>query len=137
VKLVGLLFINQINKPMKVATKKSSSGQVGRGAASNNHKVSSSVSTKNTYPGEKREKRPNEMPEKQESENERLEYPHETEFRQQDKGNDTQYGEQGDVTPPAPHEFPSVGNAKTDFASRPHGRTTGRMVGHEPGTEGI
>ena len=25
----------------------------------------------------------------------------------------------------------------TDFASRNQGRTTGRMVGHEPGTEGI
>jgi hypothetical protein len=135
VKSVGLLIIKSNNKPMKVATKKSSGVQEGAEAKSNNNKVSSSVT--NTYPGEKSEKRPNEIPEKQESENERLEYPHETEFRQQDKGNDTRYGEQGDVTPPAPHEFPSVGNAKTDFAARRQGRTTGRMVGHEPGTEGI
>ncbi|MDB5061030.1 MAG: hypothetical protein JWP67_873, partial [Mucilaginibacter sp.] len=54
------------------------------------------------------------------------------------EGADTSYSEQNDVTPPNPHEFPSVGAAtKTDFASRPQGRTTGRMVGHEPGTEGI
>jgi hypothetical protein len=135
VKAIGLFIIKSNNKPMKVATKKSSAGQKGLSTKGNNNKVSSSV--KNTYPGEKREKRPNEMPEKQESENERLEYPHETEFSQQDKGNDTRYGEQGDVTAPAPHEFPSVGNAKTDFAARRQGRTTGRMVGHEPGTEGI
>jgi len=120
---------------MKVATKKSSTSQDGPRTKSNNNKVSSSV--KNTYPGEKREKRPNEIPEKQESENERLEYPNETEFSQQDKGNDTRYGEQGDVTPPKPHEFPSVGNAKTDFAARKQGRVTGTMLGHEPGTESI
>jgi len=40
-----------------------------------------------------------------------------------------------DVTPPEKREFPSVGPAETDFVSRPNGRTTGRMVGHEPGTE--
>ena len=118
---------------MKVASKKSSSGQSGPGVKSDRD----SSSAKNTYPGEKREKRPNEIPEKEESEHERLEYPNETEVRQQDKGNDVRYGETGDVTPPRPHEFPSFGNAKTDFAARPQGRTTGRMVGHEPGTEGI
>jgi hypothetical protein len=42
-----------------------------------------------------------------------------------------------DVTPPNHKDFPTVGPSKTDFESRPHGRTTGRMVGHEPGTEGI
>ncbi len=80
---------------------------------------------------------PDEMPEKHVSEHERLEYPAEKEFTQQDLGNDASYSEQIDVTPPRPKEFPSVGNPKTDFASRRQGRTTGRMVGHEPGTEGI
>lgn len=80
---------------------------------------------------------PDEMPEKHVSEHESLEYPAEKEFTQQDQGNDASYSEQTDVTPPRTKEFPSVGNVKTDFAARPHGRTTGRMVGHEPGTEGI
>lgn len=79
----------------------------------------------------------NEIPEQGESDNEKLGYPHETEVEQQDKGNDASYSEQNDVTPPRTHEFPAEGNAKTDFASRNTGRTTGRMVGHEPGTEGI
>jgi hypothetical protein len=135
VKSIGLFIIKSNNKPMKVATKKNSAGQKDLRSKGNTNKVSSSV--KNAYPGEKREKRPNEMPEKEESEKEQVIYPHETEFSQQDKGNDTRYGEQGDVTPPRPHEFPSVGNAKTDFAARKQGRVTGTMLGHEPGTEGI
>ena len=81
--------------------------------------------------------RPDEMPEKRQSDQEGSEYPRETEQEQQQDGNDASYSEQNDVTPPAPHEFPSVGNAKTDFVSKPYGRTTGRMVGHEPGTESI
>jgi hypothetical protein len=89
------------------------------------------------YPGEKSEPKPDEIPEKHESEHEESEYPSETEYEKQGDGNDASYSEQTDVTPPTPHEFPSVGNAQTDFVSRPHGRTTGRMVGHEPGTEGI
>ena len=99
--------------------------------------VSKSGDTKNTYPGEKREERPDELPFKHESEVPPPIHSHETELEQQDIGNDDPNGEQGDVTPPAPHEFPSFGNAKTDFVSRPLGRTTGRMVGHEPGTESI
>ncbi|MDB5008887.1 MAG: hypothetical protein JWQ84_18 [Mucilaginibacter sp.] len=81
--------------------------------------------------------RPNEIPEKKESENENLEYPNETEQEQQGEGSDTSYSEQIDVTPPAPHEFPSYGNAETDFTPGNHGRTTGRMIDHEPGTSGI
>jgi hypothetical protein len=80
--------------------------------------------------------RPNEIPEKRASEHEKSEYPREIEQEQQQGGNDASYSEQIDVTPPTPHEFPSFGNAKTDFASRKQGRTTGRMIGHEPGTEG-
>ncbi len=80
--------------------------------------------------------RPNEIPEKRESEHENLEYPHEREQHQQETGSDTSYSERVDVTPPKPHEFPGVGNTKTDFVSHKLGRTTGRMVGHEPGTEG-
>ena len=59
------------------------------------------------------------------------------EVNQVNRSADTSFSEQTDVTPPNKHEFPSVGPAKTDFESRPHGRTTGRMIGHEPGTEGI
>ena len=81
--------------------------------------------------------RPNEIPEKRESEQERSGYPHEREQEQQQGGNDASYSEQTDVTPPKQHEFPSFGNAQTDFKPSNHGRTTGRMVGHEPGTESI
>jgi hypothetical protein len=81
--------------------------------------------------------RPNEIPEKKESEKEKSGYPNETEQHQQEGGNDASYSEQTDVTPPKQKEFPSVGNAKTDFRPSDHGRATGRMVGHEPGTEGI
>ncbi|HEY2583247.1 MAG TPA: hypothetical protein VGI43_15655 [Mucilaginibacter sp.] len=94
-------------------------------------------SINNSYPGEKKEKRPNEVPEKRESEHEKSGYPRETEYRRPTKSSDASYSEQTDVTPPNPHEFPSVGNAKTDFVSRPYPRKTGRMVGHEPGTEGV
>lgn len=84
------------------------------------------------------ENHPDETPEERESDNEGTGYSTQTEINQQQEGADTSYSEQNDVTPPNPHEFPSVGAAtKTDFASRPHGRTTGRMLGHEPGTEGI
>ena len=52
-------------------------------------------------------------------------------------GSTDNYTEQNDVTGPDKREFPSVGHAQADFASRPTGRRTGRMVGHEPGTEGL
>jgi hypothetical protein len=81
-------------------------------------------------------KMPNENPGKPGSEKELL-YPHESEVEQQREGNDASYTERNDVTPPVKKEFPSVGAAKTDFESRKLGRTTGRMIGHEPGTEGI
>jgi hypothetical protein len=51
--------------------------------------------------------------------------------------NDKNYSEQNDVPAAEKRSFPSVGNAETDFASRSTGRHTGRMVGHEPGTEGL
>jgi len=85
----------------------------------------------------KKQEHPNEVPEKRKSEQEGSDYPHEIERQEQQGGSNASYSEQVDVTPPKPHEFPSVGNAKTDFVSKPYGRTTGRMVGHEPGTEGI
>ena len=62
---------------------------------------------------------------------------HETEANTPQEGADATFTERNDVTPPNKKEFPSVGPAKTDFESRKQGRTTGRMVGHEPGTEGI
>lgn len=81
-------------------------------------------------------KMPNENPGKPSSEEELL-YPHESEAEPQREGNDASFTERNDVTPPVKKEFPSVGPAKTDFESRKLGRTTGRMIGHEPGTEGI
>lgn len=80
---------------------------------------------------------PNEIPEKRESEREQSGYLPQVEQEQQQEGSDGSYSEQTDVTPPNQKEFPSVGNAETDFRPSDHGRTTGRMVGHEPGTEGI
>jgi hypothetical protein len=80
---------------------------------------------------------PNEIPEEGESKEEGSGYHSQSEVDQPQQGANTSYSEQTDVTPPNKKEFPSVGPAKTDFESRPHGGTTGRMVGHEPGTEGI
>jgi hypothetical protein len=80
---------------------------------------------------------PNEIPEREEADNEDLGAPSEQEYTTPQEGNDASFSEQTDVTPPRTHEFPSVGSPQTDFSSRNQGRTTGRMVGHEPGTEGI
>ncbi|GAA4340302.1 hypothetical protein GCM10023149_51590 [Mucilaginibacter gynuensis] len=80
---------------------------------------------------------PNETPEEREASEESTSFPSTREYSRPQEGNDASYSEQTDVTPPNPHEFPSEGPAKADFSSRPHGRTTGRMLGHEPGTEGI
>jgi hypothetical protein len=79
---------------------------------------------------------PNENPGKRISKEEIL-YPHESEAAPQREGADASYTERNDVTPPNKKEFPSVGAAKTDFEARKLGRTTGRMIGHEPGTESI
>ena len=81
-------------------------------------------------------KMPKENPGKSNSKEEIL-YPHESEANPQHEGADASFTERNDVTPPNKKEFPSVGPAKTDFESRNQGRTTGRMIGHEPGTEGI
>jgi hypothetical protein len=51
--------------------------------------------------------------------------------------NSGNYSEQNDVPAAEKRGFPSVGNATTDFVSRPTGRRTGRMVGHEPGTDSL
>ena len=97
------------------------------------------MKSNNQNPGKHQERpdehRSNEIPEKRESEHEKLGYPHVREQEQQQSGNDASYSEQTDVTPPNQHEFPSTGHATTDFKPSNHGRTTGRMVGHEPGTE--
>ena len=83
-------------------------------------------------------KRPAERPGKQDpSKKEEILYPNESEAANQREGADATFTERNDVTPPNRKEFPSVGPAKADFASRPQGRTTGRMIGHEPGTEAI
>jgi hypothetical protein len=79
---------------------------------------------------------PQENPGKKTSKEEIL-YPHESETAPQREGADASYTERNDVTPPNKKEFPSVGPAKTDFEAKKLGRTTGRMIGHEPGTEGI
>jgi len=82
-----------------------------------------------------KDKNPNQVPERNQPEKEKTGYPDETELTHQPEGNDASFSEQNDVTPPNQREFPSVGLAETDFVSRPNGRRTGRMVGHEPGTE--
>ena len=82
-------------------------------------------------------KMPNENPGKTSNSKKELIYPNEAEANEQREGADATFTERNDVTPPNKKEFPSVGIAKTDFVSRPQGRTTGRMIGHEPGTEGI
>jgi hypothetical protein len=106
-----------------------------------NYKLTKPMNTKNQNPEKKQERpehnRPDEIPEKRKSEQEGSGYHHQTEQEQQQEGNDASYSERNDVTPPNQHEFPSVGNAQTDFKPSNHGRTTGRMVGHEPGTESL
>jgi len=83
-------------------------------------------------------KRPSERPENTPpGQKEEILYPRESEAANQREGADATFTERNDVTPPNKKEFPSVGPAKTDFESRPYGRTTGRMIGHEPGTEAI
>jgi len=57
----------------------------------------------------------------------------ELENEQQQSADNVSYTEHLDVTPPNPHPFPSVGIAETDFVTHDHGRTTGRMIDHEPG----
>ena len=79
---------------------------------------------------------PKENPGKSTSKQEII-YPHESEASPQREGADASFTERNDVTPPNKKEFPSVGPAKTDFEARKLGRTTGRMIGHEPGTESI
>lgn len=93
-----------------------------------------SKNTKKETPG--RGNMPNEDSGKQTSKEEIL-YPHESEASPQREGTDASFTERNDVTPPNKKEFPSVGPAKTDFESKKLGRTTGRMIGHEPGTESI
>ncbi len=79
---------------------------------------------------------PNENPGERTSKEEIL-YPRESEAAPQREGADASFTGRNDVTPPDKKEFPSVGPAKTDFEARKLGRTTGRMIGHEPGTESI
>lgn len=88
-------------------------------------------------PNEVPQRNPNETPERDQADNENSGYSQQQEVQQQNDGSDTSYTEQNDVTPPEQHEFPSEGRATTDFRPNDHGRSTGRMVGHEPGTEGI
>jgi hypothetical protein len=57
--------------------------------------------------------------------------------QQRSDGRNATFSEQNDVTPPNKKDFPTEGPVTPDFASRPQGRTTGRMLGHEPGTESL
>ena len=81
--------------------------------------------------------RPDETPEKRQSEQEGSGYTPQREQQQHNSGNDASYSERNDVTPPNEKEFPSEGPARADFQPQHHSRSTGRMVGHEPGTESI
>ncbi|MBE9585761.1 hypothetical protein IM792_14995 [Mucilaginibacter sp. JRF] len=58
---------------------------------------------------------PNEIPEKEESEQEGSGYKPTREYNQPQEGNDTSYTEQTGVTPPKPQEIPPEGPAKSDF----------------------
>jgi hypothetical protein len=82
-------------------------------------------------------KSPVEKPARHQSEQEGSGYAPLREQQQHNRGNDASYSEQNDVTPPNHKEFPVKGPGKADFESRPYGRRTGRMVGHEPGTESL
>ncbi|MCJ8209980.1 hypothetical protein MUY27_09690 [Mucilaginibacter sp. RS28] len=79
---------------------------------------------------------PDETPEREESDNEDLRYPKETETRPGDSQSSSDWSEQIDVTPPTPHEFPGEGNTKADFHSRPFGRSSSRIIGSDPGLGG-
>lgn len=80
---------------------------------------------------------PDETPERRQSEQEGSGYSPQREQQQQDSGNDTSFSERIDVTPPNEKEIPAEGPARADFSPQHHNRSTGRMIGHEPGTEGI
>jgi hypothetical protein len=82
------------------------------------------------------ENRPEERPERRQTEQEGSGYNPQRE-QQQQSGDEGSFSEQVDVTPPNQKEFPTEGPGRTDFENRPQGRTTGRMLGHEPGTEGL
>lgn len=99
-----------------------------------NKSVKRENKTKASAPSRRPKERPENAPPGQKEE---ILYPRESEAANQREGADATFTERNDVTPPNRKEFPSVGPAKTDFESRPQGRTTGRMIGHEPGTEGI
>lgn len=81
--------------------------------------------------------RPDETPERRQSEQEGSGYTPHREQQQHNSGNDASFSEQTDVTPPNQKEFPAEGPARGDFSPQHHNRSTGRMVGHEPGTENI
>lgn len=81
--------------------------------------------------------RSQEAPKRHQSEQEGSGYAPQREQQTHTRNNDASYSEQADVTPPNHKEFPVVGPGKADFESRPQGRRTGRMVGHEPGTESL
>lgn len=80
-------------------------------------------------------KKPASIPEAgSEVKNTRPDLPHDVNLGSEQGDETPTYSEEHDVTPPEPHEFPSVGNPETDFVSPSrHGRKTGRMLDHEPG----
>jgi hypothetical protein len=78
--------------------------------------------------------RPDETPERRQTEQEGSGYSPQREQQQNNRSGDATFHEQDDVTPPNQREFPTEGPQKADFEKRNNGRTTGRMVGHEPGT---
>lgn len=73
------------------------------------------------------------IPKKKEPKQKRSDAVDELELEQHQSTSDSSYSENLDVIPPKPHEFPTFGIAETDFVTRDHGRSTGRMIDHEPG----
>jgi hypothetical protein len=82
---------------------------------------------------------PDEIPEEHQSGDGELDYPDEDRM---EKGSDDEvtYHEPKEVTPPAPSEgkpharHATLNNLDKSFTDQTHGRTSGRMIDHEPGT---
>ena len=75
----------------------------------------------------------NKTPKKEKPAQKRSDAVDELQEEQHQSSNEGSYSEHLDVIPPKPHEFPTFGIAETDFQPSDHGRTTGRMIDHEPG----
>ncbi|EHQ26066.1 hypothetical protein [Mucilaginibacter paludis] len=84
---------------------------------------------------------PNEIPEEGESGNGELDYPDDGGMEQAND-DEVEYEENNEVEQPSETEAPdtkaaTLGNLDSTFTDQSHGRTTGRMIDHEPGSNGV